>query len=159
MRWVASALFLLAHGLLVLEHIAIGTALHGIAEAGPWALRHRAWDLIVIGLIFCVLISGGRCASRASPELFTVGYPCNWLIQNPASCQEDQMNIARNTQFSQPGRRSFSNTLKISYYWILAAFQWLDKSWTRSTVVGQSIRCVSPLVATEQHKAENHSQG
>ena len=56
MRWVASALFLLAHGLLVLEHIAIGTALHGIAELflAPWALRHRAWDLIVIGLIFCV---------------------------------------------------------------------------------------------------------
>ena len=38
---------LLAHGLLVLEHIAIGTALHGIAPncSGPWALRHRAWDL------------------------------------------------------------------------------------------------------------------
>ena len=36
--------------------VAIGTALHGIAELflAPWALRHRAWDLIVIGLIFCV---------------------------------------------------------------------------------------------------------
>ena len=56
MRCVASGLFLLAHGLLVLEHIAIGTALHGIAELflAPWALRHRAWDIIVIGLIFCV---------------------------------------------------------------------------------------------------------
>lgn len=56
MRFVASGLFLLAHGLLVLEHIAVGTALHGIAELflAPWALRHRAWDLIVIGLIFCV---------------------------------------------------------------------------------------------------------
>ena len=32
MRCVASGLFLLAHGLLVLEHIALGTALHGIAE-------------------------------------------------------------------------------------------------------------------------------
>ena len=56
MRCVASGLFLLAHGLLVLEHIAIGTALHGVAELflAPWAVRHRAWDLIVIGLIFCV---------------------------------------------------------------------------------------------------------
>ena len=56
MRCIASALFLLAHGLLVLEHIAIGTALHGIAELflAPWALRHKAWDIIVIGLIFCV---------------------------------------------------------------------------------------------------------
>ncbi|QNI54603.1 hypothetical protein SynBIOSE41_02099 [Synechococcus sp. BIOS-E4-1] len=56
MRFFASGLFLLAHGLLVLEHIALGTALHGVAEVflAPWALRHRAWDLIVIGLIFCV---------------------------------------------------------------------------------------------------------
>ena len=56
MRCVASGLFLLAHGLLVLEHIAVGTALHGVAELflAPWAVRHRAWDLIVIGLIFCV---------------------------------------------------------------------------------------------------------
>ena len=56
MRWVASALFLLAHGLLVLEHVAMGTALHGVAELflAPWALRHRAWDIIVIGVIFCV---------------------------------------------------------------------------------------------------------
>ena len=56
MRCVASGLFLLAHGLLVLEHIAMGTALHGVAELflAPWAVRHRAWDLIVIGLIFCV---------------------------------------------------------------------------------------------------------
>ena len=56
MRFFASGLFLLAHGLLVLEHIALGTALHGVAEIflAPWALRHRAWDLIVIGLIFCV---------------------------------------------------------------------------------------------------------
>tara|TARA_B100000482_G_scaffold187785_1_gene166865 strand:+ start:567 stop:857 length:291 start_codon:yes stop_codon:yes gene_type:complete len=56
MRCIASALFLLAHGLLVLEHITIGTALHGIAELflAPWAVRHRAWDIIVIGLIFCV---------------------------------------------------------------------------------------------------------
>tara|TARA_B100001939_G_C16884300_1_gene592334 strand:- start:39 stop:308 length:270 start_codon:yes stop_codon:yes gene_type:complete len=56
MRCVASGLFLLAHGLLVLEHIAMGTALHGVAELflAPWAVRHRAWDLIAIGLIFCV---------------------------------------------------------------------------------------------------------
>ena len=56
MRCVASALFLVAHGLLVLEHIAIGTALHGVAELflAPWAIRHRAWDILVIGLIFCV---------------------------------------------------------------------------------------------------------
>ena len=32
MRCFASALFLLAHGLLVLEHVAVGTALHGVAE-------------------------------------------------------------------------------------------------------------------------------
>ena len=56
MRCVASALFLVAHGLLVLEHIAIGTALHGIAELflAPWAIRHRSRDCIIIGLIFCV---------------------------------------------------------------------------------------------------------
>jgi hypothetical protein len=56
MRCIASALFLVAHGLLVLEHITIGTALHGIAELflAPWAIRHKAWDIIVIGLIFCV---------------------------------------------------------------------------------------------------------
>ncbi len=56
MRCVASAMFLLAHGLLVLEHVAIGTALHGVAELflAPWAVRHRAWDIIVIGVVFCV---------------------------------------------------------------------------------------------------------
>lgn len=56
MRFVASGLFLLAHGFLVLEHIALGTALHGVAEVflAPWALRHKAWDLIVIGIVFCV---------------------------------------------------------------------------------------------------------
>lgn len=56
MRCFASALFLLAHGLLVLEHIFLGTALHGIAELflAPWAVRHKAWDLIVIGIVFCV---------------------------------------------------------------------------------------------------------
>ena len=61
MRCVASGLFLLAHGLLVLEHIAIGTALHGVAELflSPWAVRHRAWDLLVIGLIFCVFALWG----------------------------------------------------------------------------------------------------
>ena len=50
MRCVASGLFLLAHGLLVLEHIALGTALHGIAELflAPWAIRHRAWDIICL---------------------------------------------------------------------------------------------------------------
>ena len=49
MRFAASGLFLLAHGLLVLEYVALGTALHGIAEIflAPWAIRHRAWDLIV----------------------------------------------------------------------------------------------------------------
>ena len=38
MRCIASGLFLVAHGLLVLEHIAIGTALHGVAELflAPW---------------------------------------------------------------------------------------------------------------------------
>jgi hypothetical protein len=56
MRCVASAMFLLAHGLLVLEHVAVGTALHGVAELflAPWAVRHRAWDIIVIGVVFCV---------------------------------------------------------------------------------------------------------
>ena len=40
----------------MLEYVALGTALHGIAEIflAPWAIRHRAWDLIVIGVIFCV---------------------------------------------------------------------------------------------------------
>ena len=56
MRCVASALFMVAHGILVLEHITIVTALPGIAELflAPWAIRHKAWDIIVIGLIFCV---------------------------------------------------------------------------------------------------------
>ena len=56
MRCIASALFLVAHGLLVLEHITIGTALHGVAELflAPWAIRYKAWDIIAIGLIFCV---------------------------------------------------------------------------------------------------------
>ena len=56
MRFVASGLFLLAHGLLVLEYVALGTALHGVAEVfhAPWALRLKAWDLIVIGIVFCV---------------------------------------------------------------------------------------------------------
>ena len=61
MRFVASGLFLLAHGLLVLEYVALGTALHGIAEIflAPWAIRHRAWDLIVIGVVFCVFALWG----------------------------------------------------------------------------------------------------
>ena len=62
MRFVASGLFLLAHGLLVLEYVALGTALHGIAEIflAPWAIRHRAWDLIVIGVVFCVFDLWGK---------------------------------------------------------------------------------------------------
>ena len=31
-------------------------------------------------------------------------------IQKPSNCQDDHRNIARKTQFNQPGRRSFSNT-------------------------------------------------
>ena len=38
------------------ESATLVRALHGIAELflAPWAIRHRAWDIIVIGLIFCV---------------------------------------------------------------------------------------------------------
>ena len=75
MRCVASALFLVAHGLLVLEHIAIGTALHGIAELflAPWAIRHRAWDLIIIGLIFCVFDLWGTVRLVGVAEILETG--------------------------------------------------------------------------------------
>ena len=107
MRCIASALFLVAHGLLVLEHITIGTALHGIAELflAPWALRHKAWDIIVIGLIFCVFDLWGTL--RLTGAL--VSEPLSCWDQKPKSCHDDQRNIPRNTQFSQAGRRSFSN--------------------------------------------------
>ena len=55
-RYMASGLFLFSHGLLVLDHLAIGAALHGVGEVFflPWAIRQRAWDLVFIALLFAV---------------------------------------------------------------------------------------------------------
>ena len=54
LRYFASLLFILSHGLLVLDHLPIGAALHGLGELfiTPWAYRERAWDLIFIAIIF-----------------------------------------------------------------------------------------------------------
>ncbi len=56
-RYIASLLFLFSHGLLVLDHLGIGAALHGIGEVffAPWAIRQRAWDLVFIALLFGVV--------------------------------------------------------------------------------------------------------
>tara|TARA_Y100001968_G_C19321094_1_gene699311 strand:+ start:70 stop:303 length:234 start_codon:yes stop_codon:yes gene_type:complete len=53
-RYVASVLFLLSHGLLVLDHLGIGASLHGIGEIffAPWVIKQRAWDLVSIAFLF-----------------------------------------------------------------------------------------------------------
>ena len=53
-RYLASLLFILSHSLLVLDHIPFGAALHGLGEVfiAPWAFRERAWDLVVIAVLF-----------------------------------------------------------------------------------------------------------
>ena len=53
-RYFASGLFLLSHGLLVLDHLGVGAALHGIGEIffAPWAIKQRAWDLVFIAFLF-----------------------------------------------------------------------------------------------------------
>jgi len=40
--------------LLVLDHLPVGAALHGLGEVfiAPWAFRERAWDLVVIAVLF-----------------------------------------------------------------------------------------------------------
>ena len=40
--------------MLVLDHLPVGAALHGLGEVfiAPWALRERAWDLVVIAVLF-----------------------------------------------------------------------------------------------------------
>ena len=45
-RYFASFLFILSHSLLVLDHLPVGAALHGLGEVfiAPWAFRERAWD-------------------------------------------------------------------------------------------------------------------
>ena len=57
LRYIASLLFLFSDGLLVLEHLGIGAALHGIGEVffAPWAIRQRACDLVFIALLFGVV--------------------------------------------------------------------------------------------------------
>jgi len=47
-------LFILSHSLLVLDHLPIGAALHGLGEVfiAPWAFSERAWDLVVIAVLF-----------------------------------------------------------------------------------------------------------
>ena len=53
-RYFASGLFLLSHGLLVLDHLGVGAALHGIGEIffAPWAIKQKAWDLVFIAFLF-----------------------------------------------------------------------------------------------------------
>ncbi len=53
-RYFASFLFILSHSLLVLDHLPVGAALHGLGEVfiAPWAFRQRAWDLVVIAILF-----------------------------------------------------------------------------------------------------------
>ena len=53
-RYLASILFIFSHGLLILDHLPIGAALHGLGEIfiAPWAFRERAWDLVGIAIIF-----------------------------------------------------------------------------------------------------------
>ncbi len=64
-RYIASLLFLISHSLLVLDHLGMGAALHGIGEVffAPWAIRERAWDLVVIALIFGVFDLWGAVKS------------------------------------------------------------------------------------------------
>tara|TARA_B100000945_G_scaffold24674_1_gene17258 strand:- start:275 stop:511 length:237 start_codon:yes stop_codon:yes gene_type:complete len=53
-RYFASLLFIISHSLLVLDHLPAGAALHGLGEVfiAPWALRERAWDLVLIAFLF-----------------------------------------------------------------------------------------------------------
>ena len=53
-RYLASFLFILSHSLLVLDNIPFGAALHGLGEVfiAPWAFKERAWDLVVIAVLF-----------------------------------------------------------------------------------------------------------
>ena len=53
-RYLASLLFILSHSLLVLDHLPTGAALHGLGEVfiAPWALKERAWDLVLIAFLF-----------------------------------------------------------------------------------------------------------
>ena len=54
LRYFASLLFIISHSLLVLDHLPLGAALHGLGEIfiAPWALKERAWDLIIIAILF-----------------------------------------------------------------------------------------------------------
>merc|ERR1712138_255129 len=56
LRYFASGLFLFSHGLLVLDHLGLGAALHGIGEVffAPWAIKQKAWDLVFIAFLFGV---------------------------------------------------------------------------------------------------------
>tara|TARA_B100000131_G_scaffold264188_1_gene261333 strand:- start:930 stop:1172 length:243 start_codon:yes stop_codon:yes gene_type:complete len=53
-RYLASLLFVFSHGLLILDHLPFGAALHGLGELfiAPWAFKERAWDLVVIAILF-----------------------------------------------------------------------------------------------------------
>ena len=56
LRYFASGLFLLSHGLLVLDHLGVGAALNGIGEVffSTWAIKQKAWDLVLITCLFGV---------------------------------------------------------------------------------------------------------
>ena len=54
MRDFASGLFLLTHGLLVLDRLGVGAARHGIGEVffAPWAIKQKLWGFVFIGFLF-----------------------------------------------------------------------------------------------------------
>ncbi len=72
LRYIAGLLFLVSHSLLVLDHLGMGTVLHGIGEVvfAPWAIRERAWDLVLIALIFGVFDLWG--AVKFGVDIFVI---------------------------------------------------------------------------------------
>ena len=69
-RYLASRLFLLSHGLLVFDHLSIGATLNGIGELffAPWAIRQRAWDLVLMAFLFGIFELWGT--SKIGNKLF-----------------------------------------------------------------------------------------
>jgi len=59
-RYFASFLFILSHSLLVLDHLPVGAALHGLGEVfiAPWALGKEHGILLLLQFYFSSLISG-----------------------------------------------------------------------------------------------------
>ena len=82
MRYLASGLFLLSHGLLVLDHLGVGAALHGIGEVffAPWAIKQKAWDLVFIAFLFFVFDLWRTLKLGFSWEFMSLNIPIidNW---------------------------------------------------------------------------------